>query len=247
VAKVTASEADSSVLVVVVRDPRDLAHAVEDGWYRIPLARAPSRIAVEYLAFYQTGAFPEGERCLVRWYAPVQDYRIVERRELLPDEQDHPRVADRYYRVGLGPATALPSPIPSSRLRRITFIPTTLTRLLAAQEINDLWIKTGLHERMWNALQQAGLDAECQFEIADGTASYTADFVLPCRYGDIVIEISLPGQIALSLHESNPTDYYSAVNPESHRTHITLYADGNDLRDFIKQLQAEVAERGGIV
>lgn len=243
----TAPEADSSVLVVVVRDPRDLAHALEDGWYRIPLDRAPSRIAVEYLAFYQTGSFSEGERCLVRWYAPVQDYRIVERRELLPDEPDHPRAADRYYSIGLGPATALPCPIPSHRLRRITFIPTTLTRLLAAQEINDLWVKTGAQERMWNALQQAGLDAESQFEIADGRASYTADFVLPCRRGDIVIEIALLDQIALSLHESNPTDYYPGVDPESHRTHIIIYSDGTNLADFIKQLQAEVAERGGIV
>ncbi len=243
----TAPEADSSVLVVVVNDPRDLKHALEDGWYRIPLARAPSRIAVEYLAFYQTGAFPEGERWLVRWYAPVQDYRIVERRELLPDEPDHPRVTERYYRVGLGLPNALPSPIPSRRLRRIAFIPTTLTRLLAAQEINHLWGKTDLQERMWTALQQAGLDPELQCEIAEGPTSYTADFVLPCCHGDIMVKIVQPGEIAFSLHENNPIVYYPGVDSQSRRTHIVIQSDGNDLRDFIRQLQAEVEEQGGMV
>lgn len=243
----TAPEADSTVLVVVVSDPRDLKHALEDGWYRIPLARAPSRIAVEYLAFYQTGAFPEGERCLVRWYAPVQDYRIVERRELLADEPQHPRATERYYRIGLGPPDALPSPIPSRRLRRITFIPTTLARLMSAQEINDLWIKTGAQERMWHALQQARLDAECQSEISEASAPYAIDFVLPCRRGDIVIKIESSGKIASSLHENCAAAYYPCVDPQMHMSRSMIYSHGNDLRDFIRQLQAEVEEQGGMV
>ncbi len=237
---------ESSALVVVVNDPRDLAHALQDGWYRIPLARAPARIAVEHLAFYQTGAFPEGERWLVRWYAAVQDYRIVRRSELLPDEPDHPRAADRYYRVGLGPGIALPCPIPSRRLRRITFISTTLSRLLAAQEINDLWIKTGVRERMWQALQQAGLDAEYQVEIADGPAPYTADFVLPCRDGDIVVDIESSDDIALSLHEGRVTyPVEGAAHPDPRRARLRFC--GQELDGFIAQLLFMVKERGGTV
>ncbi len=68
---------DSPVLVVVINDPADLARAKDEGWYRIPLARAPKRVAAEWLAFYQTGAFPEGERWAVRWLAAVRGYRVA--------------------------------------------------------------------------------------------------------------------------------------------------------------------------
>jgi len=245
---VTAPEADSSVLVVLVNDPRDLKHVLEDGWYRIPLARAPARIAVDYLAFYQTGAFPEGERYLVRWYAPVQDYRIAQRRELLPDEPGHPRAADRYYRVGLGSACELPLPIPSRRLRRITFIPTTLSRLLAVREINDLWIKTGAHERMWQALQQARLDAECQLEVTESPIPYVADFVLPCRKGDIAIVIEPRDQIVLSLHEKHA--FYTETPPAEAdmllHTKLLRFREENVV-SFVSQLLFMVEERGGII
>ena len=49
------------VLVVVLNDAADLAYARDLGWYRIPLAHAPRRVAADYLAFYQTGAFPPAE------------------------------------------------------------------------------------------------------------------------------------------------------------------------------------------
>ncbi len=244
-----APETDSSVLIVIVNDPRDLKHALDDGWYRIPLARAPARIAVDYLAFYQTGAFPEGERYLVRWYAPVQDYRIVQRRELLPDEPEHPRAADRYYRVGLGPGIALPCRIPSRRLRRITFIPTILSRLLAAQEINDLWIKPGTHERMWQALQQAGLDAEYQFEVTESPTPYVADFVLPCRKGDIAIVIKPRDNITFLLHEKRAfciDTHHPEADAPLHTEELRRFREEN-IVSFISQLLSMVEERGGIV
>ena len=61
------------------------------------------------------------------------------RRELLPNEPTHPRADERYYRFALGPLWALPAPVPSRRLRRITFIPTTFGQLLYAQDVADLW------------------------------------------------------------------------------------------------------------
>ena len=94
---------EAPVLVVVVNDPVDLRRARNEGWYRIPLAHAPARVAAEYLAFYQTGAFPAGERWAVRWYAPVRSYRLTSRRELIPGEPDHPQ-----RRSGLLPHCAGP-------------------------------------------------------------------------------------------------------------------------------------------
>jgi hypothetical protein len=129
---------DARVLVAVVTRPRDLALAREQGWYRVPLRRVPSRLAADYLAFYQTAAFG-AERWSVRWYAPVLRLRLVTRLELLPDEPAHPRAGERYYRVELGPLEPLPLPLPAARLRRVVFIPTSFGQLRRASDVRELW------------------------------------------------------------------------------------------------------------
>jgi hypothetical protein len=173
------SAPEAPVLVAVVNNPADLERARTEGWYRIPLSRAPARIGADFLAFYQTGAFPEEERWAVRWLAAIRGYHLATRRELLPDEPNHPRADDRYYRVELEDLAPLPHPIPSLRLRRIAFIRTTLGRLLEAREINDLWVRTPGQERLWRALQQAGLEdqVEHEYPLMDDLP-YTASFAV---------------------------------------------------------------------
>jgi hypothetical protein len=129
---------EARVLVAVVTRPRDLALAREAGWYRVPVARVPSRLAADYLAFYQTGAFG-AERWAVRYYAPVLRYSLHTRRELLPDEPGHPRADESYYRLELGPLVALPLPVPAARLRRVTFIATTYGQLRRATDVRELF------------------------------------------------------------------------------------------------------------
>ncbi len=129
---------DAPVLVAVVTRPCDLEHARADGWYRVPIRRAPRGLAADYLAFYQTAAFGV-ERWAVRYVAPVHSVGLARRRELLPDEPLHPRADERYYRFALGPLWALPAPVPSRRLRRVTFIPTTFGQLLHASDVAELW------------------------------------------------------------------------------------------------------------
>lgn len=140
----------------------DLQRAQTQGWYRIPLVHAPPRIGADFLAFYQTGAFPPEDRWRVRWVAPVLGYRLATRRELIPDQSEHPRADTHYYRIALGPLVALPHPISSRRLRRITFIQTTVGLLCEATEINDLWLRMPGQERMWQALRHAGLADETE-------------------------------------------------------------------------------------
>lgn len=145
------AESDARVLVVVMNNRRDFARARDAGWYRIPLARAPRLVGAYYLAFYQTRAFGD-EAWAIHYYAPVRRYRVVTRIQLLPDEPEHPRAHDRYYKIEIGPLQRLARPIPSHRLRRVTFIPTTLARLLQAEEINDLWLGDARQERLWEVL-----------------------------------------------------------------------------------------------
>lgn len=193
---------DAPVLVAVMNDPHDLTRAHEQGWYRIPLGHAPPRVAADFIAFYQTAAFPPDERWAVHWFAPVRGYRLATRLELIPDEPDHPRSADRYYRVDVGPLIALPSPIVSRRLRRITFMRTTMDRLLAAQEINDLWIHTPAQERLWQAFQQAGLEAgtEQQYPLLDDHP-FTADFAVFCEKGRVAVIVA--GDIGLAAADAS--------------------------------------------
>jgi very-short-patch-repair endonuclease len=174
------------VLVVIMNNPRDMEIARREGWYRIPVKSAPSRLGAEYLAFYQTKIFgPEG--LAINYYAPVKAYRLARRRELLPEEPEHPRANEWYYKVEIGPLEKLPRPIPSRRLRRITFIPTTLGRLLKAQEINDLWIGGEAEESLWELFRENGLPAERRFLIQREEEEKEVDFAFFCRKGKLAI------------------------------------------------------------
>jgi hypothetical protein len=148
---------NARVLVAIVTRPRDLAAAREQGWYRIPLARAPRGLHAEYLAFYQTAAFG-AERWAVRYLAEVRSVGVAARALLLPEEASHPRAGQRYYRFALGPLLALPVPLPSRRLRRISFIPTTAGQLLRARDVAELWRPPEDAEDGWDMLWGAGVN-----------------------------------------------------------------------------------------
>ena len=194
------------VLVAVMNNRADLERARNQGWYRIPLKRAPRRIAAEYLAFYQTGAFGE-EGCAVNYYAPVRRFQIVPRAEMLPDEPDHPRAADLYYKIEIGPLQHLPEPVTSPRLRRVTFIPTTLGRLLAARVVSDLWWRDDVQQRLWAALREAGLLAEYRYQLGEPPNETLIDFALFCRDGRVAVLCETAPDPDPDLRERRPADY----------------------------------------
>ncbi len=129
---------DARVLVAVLTRPRDLETLREQRWYRIPVDRAPRELAADYLALYLTGAFGT-ERWAVRYYTPILRYRLTTRRELLPDEGDHPRANQRYYRLELGELIPLVPALPARRFRRVTFILTSWGQLRRATDLTELW------------------------------------------------------------------------------------------------------------
>mgnify|MGYP005839922625 CR=1 FL=1 len=122
-------DADDRVLVGVIKRKRDAQIAASERWYRIPYARMPYGVESEVLAFFHAGA--------VRWYALVRGVELAYRRELLPDERDHPRSDEMYYRVALGGWFERTPPIPNDG-RRFAFIHTTWDRFAAAQTLADL-------------------------------------------------------------------------------------------------------------
>ncbi len=141
------------VLVAVVNNPRDLEIARLLGWYRIPLRSAPKVVAVDYLAFYQTGAFGNEKWC-IQFVAPVRGHELTTRAELLKTELDHPRAKEEYYKVQLGALEHLPQPILADSWRRITFLYTTGEYLLHATTVNDLVIQSDERQLLWQALRE---------------------------------------------------------------------------------------------
>jgi hypothetical protein len=148
-----ALSADSLVLVAVMNDPRDLEIARLLGWYRIPLRSAPKVVAVDFLAFYQTGAFGE-ERWRIQYIAPVRGHELTTRIELLQDEPDHPHARQEYYKIQIGPLQRLEQPVLTEGWRRITFFYTTGEHLLNARTLRDLIVQSDERQLLWQALRE---------------------------------------------------------------------------------------------
>ncbi len=128
---------DARILVCLINDPRDLEIARWDHWYRIPVKRAPPDFLADYMAFYLTADFGD-EKWAIHEYASVRGHELVRRADLFPDQSNHPRANDLYYKMQLGPLERLPRPILSLKWRRITFIQTTGDRFMHALEIGEL-------------------------------------------------------------------------------------------------------------
>ncbi|MCD6553917.1 MAG: hypothetical protein J7M16_07900 [Anaerolineae bacterium] len=237
---------NAPVLVAVINNLRDFEMARDQGWYRIPVNRAPRRLGADYLAFYQTKVFG-AEGWAVNYYAPVLRVRLARRRDLLPAEADHPRAADEYYKIEIGPLQRLPRPIPSRRLRRITFIHTTLRRLLSAEEINDLWLGSEEEERLWTTFRENGIAAERRWGLReDDDESYVVDFALFCREGRVAVLCERVGwPTGVVLRERPPLDYdLSAAGWTVLR--FTARQIARSLPDCLAAIQRAIAGRGGL-
>lgn len=177
--------AADQVLVGVMTSPTDFRIAQDAGWYRIPQKHAPkSTSSAVVLAFYFTAPFKEN-KWAIRWYAEVRGYELVRRRELLPEQPNHPRADEPYYKLQLGPLIRRDPPIPSLRWRRITFIETTWDRFNDAAEINDLYVSGA--EGLYVTLKESGFFPEREYLIRDQGRSYTADLAIHCRQGTVAI------------------------------------------------------------
>lgn len=153
------------ILVAVLTEPRDLEIARLLGWYRIPLRTAPKVVAVDYLAFYQTGAFGAEKWC-IQYISPVQGHELTTRAELLQDEPGHPRAAEEYYKIQIGPLESLPAPIRAEKWHRLTFLYTTGEYLLNAQSLNDLVVQSEDRSTLWRALRERARQAQA-YQVKD--------------------------------------------------------------------------------
>ena len=148
------------ILVAILPNQRDFDIARLFGWYRIPLKSAPKVISVDYLAFYQTKTFGEAERWQIAYVAEILGHELVQRRDLIRDEPDHPRAQEEYFKIQIGPLQRLDHPVPAGDWKRITFFYTTGEQFIIAQTVNDLVVKAqDEREVLWHSLRERALKA----------------------------------------------------------------------------------------
>jgi hypothetical protein len=178
---------EDRVLVAYVPEPADFALIEEQRWYRVPLQFAPKGLYAEYIAFYFGRKFRD-MKWAIHYFAPNLGHELVTRRELLPEQPEHPRADNLYYKVQLGPLTSLAEPIVSLRWRRVTFIHTTWDRFQDAGEINDLFIDGDPYvDRIYATLKDRGIQAERYYRMKESSAAYTFPLVVPCQDGYVQI------------------------------------------------------------
>jgi hypothetical protein len=181
---------EDRVLVAVMNRQQDFEVARDEGWYRLPEGRAGRGAFFEYVAFYFTAAFAE-QKWAIHYYARNLGHELVTRRELLPEEANHPRADELYYKLQLGSLQKREPPIASLRWRRISFIYTTWDRFQVAEEINDLYADGGeFVDRLYHALRESGLAPERCYPVREAGVEYEADLAVPCQEGVLVVDVT---------------------------------------------------------
>jgi len=176
---------EDRVLVAYVPRPSDFDLIRRAGWYRIPQRSAPKGLHAEVIAFYFGAAFGE-DKYAIHYYARNAGHELARRRDLLPDETDHPRADDIYYKVQLGPLQRLAQPIVSLRWRRLTFLHTTWDRFRDATEINDLFIEGGPYvDRLYATLKERGIRADRDYRVNEEQPEYVVALSVPTRDGRV--------------------------------------------------------------
>jgi hypothetical protein len=179
---------DDRVLVGAVTRKKDLKLARDQGWYRIPQARMPRGVHTEYVAFFlnsRVAGQPEGG---IYYFAEPAGVELKYRRDLLPDEADHPRANDVYYQVQLRNWREKSPPVLNPTRRTFAFIYTTWDRFVRAREIKDLYSDADYFvDRIYHALRSDGLTGlECYWDAERKQTGFGAHIRVLCERGSLI-------------------------------------------------------------
>jgi very-short-patch-repair endonuclease len=180
-------EENKDVLVAFLPSKADLTILKEKSWYRIPVASVPKYWPPKYLAFYQPRAFGE-DAYKIRYFGQVRDIDIVIRKEIFPNEIQSEKSNKRCYRLWVDGLRERETPILSRLPRRIIFIPTTWSKFVHAEQLNDLFDDSPLEDLLWKDLKQLNILAERQWEVKTEIFNYQLDFAFFCKDGNLDVE-----------------------------------------------------------
>ena len=197
---------EDSVLVGVINRRRDLVYAQDQHWYRIPQERMPRGITADYVAFFLSRNFGSRNGA-IHFYAELKGLELQYRRDLLPDEADHPRADARYYRLALSDLRRKEPPVVNDTKRTITFIYTTWDRFIPAKTIADLYSDSDRFvDRLFYALQARGIDATRTWDAQHRNDDFAPGLRILCENGARVIASAHPVNGTIYLDQSKTED-----------------------------------------
>jgi hypothetical protein len=177
---------EDRVLVGVVNRKRDLEKVRDEHWYRIPQDQALKGIHAEYIAFYFSRAFKELNSGIY-YYARHTGIELVRRRDLLPEESNHPRAGAFYHKLQLGELRRKDPPILNPTRRPVTFIYTTWDRFAQARVLADLYSQADQFvDRVFHALEKSGVHAQRVWEADRGSENGGAQLQVVCEQGIVI-------------------------------------------------------------
>ena len=217
---------DDRVLVGVVSRKRDLDRARNEHWYRIPQIKVPRGIYAEYIALFlsSSAANPFRKQSGIYYYGERRGLDLVHRVDLLPDEPDHKRAHDVYYKVQLGPLEQRALPVTNPTGRPITFIYTTWDRFTQAQHIADLYSKNDYYvDRIYHALRDARIRPDRFWETEQRETGQPAQVRILCERGTVVASTQPGDEVDVFLDDRMPDD------------------------EILRQIQARIQSKGGLL
>jgi very-short-patch-repair endonuclease len=175
------------VLIGVLKDRRDLHILLKKLWYRIPILHSPKR-KPDFVAFYEPARFSKSGG-FIRYYGKIKNIEIAKRKNMLPDEYDHPMADEDYYKISFHKIEQLPKPIRNKNKMRISFGFTTIDRLLSAKNIAQLFSINPIEDILFNELKLKNLNfsREHLFSLKN-SRRYRLDFAIFCKKGNLNIE-----------------------------------------------------------
>jgi hypothetical protein len=96
----------------------------------------------------------------------VRGHELTTRAELFKDQRDHPRAAEEYFKIQLGPLVSLPNPVQAGTWKRVTFLYTTGERLLTSEQISQLTVHDEERVVLWQALRDRAMQAQ-EYHVQD--------------------------------------------------------------------------------
>jgi very-short-patch-repair endonuclease len=244
------NQTPKELLVAILKRKSSLNILKDEGWYHIPVAKAPKRWPPKTLAFYQGKLYGSEEACKIRYFGEVSQIDTVKRKELFSDDKRNKHKAeDLYYRLMLKSLEERPQPIFSYRPRIVVFIPTTWEKFTLAEQINDLYDYSPLEDLLWKKLKHLNILAERQWKINIQNHAYYLDFVVFCKNGN-KLAVEVDGYTFH--HESTDQIDYDTMRQNDIELdkwsflHYTSKQIQDERTPYLEQIQEKVAQLGGL-
>ena len=144
--------AEDRVLIGVVSRKRDLTLLLERGIYRIPVSVMPDGVYADVLGFFLNSSITHSKGGIYH-YAVLRGVELQHRRDILPDEKNHPRADERYWLCQCSTIRPTNPPILNPNRHAFAFIKTTWDRFADALTVDDLYSKGSYYvSRVYYAL-----------------------------------------------------------------------------------------------